>query len=80
VATADPFPLAEEVKTYEAHLPGWADREGQFVLIKGDKVIDFFLRDEEAMAAGHERFGPGPFLVKQVLQYEPIYHMGNIDL
>jgi hypothetical protein len=37
-AVAEPFPLAEELKTYEAHLPAWADREGQFVLSDGIKL------------------------------------------
>jgi hypothetical protein len=40
-ATTGPFPLAEKVRTYEAQLPGWADREGQFVLIKGRDVLGF---------------------------------------
>ena len=31
-ASTSPFPLTQELKTYEAHLPGWADRQGQFVL------------------------------------------------
>jgi len=79
-AAEDPFPLAEEVKTYEAHLPGWADREGQFVLIKGGDVLGFFSRREEALKAGYERIGAGPFLAKQVLRYEPIYRVSNIDL
>jgi hypothetical protein len=79
-ASVYPFPLAEEVKTYDAHLPGWVDREGQFVLIKGHEIIGFYSRDEEAMEAGYEKVGDGPFLVKQILQHEPIYHVGNIDL
>ena len=78
--TAEPFPLAEEVETFEAHLQEWLDREGQWVLIKGSQVIGFYQRDEDALKAGYERFGPGPFLVKQILRYEPIYQVGNIDL
>ena len=37
-------PLVNEVTTYETHVPGWADREGQFVLIKGREVLGFFPR------------------------------------
>ena len=72
-ASAGHFPLAEEVKTYEAHLPAWADREGQFVLIKGRDVLGFFPRHEEALEVGYERTGAGPFLVKQILAHEPVY-------
>jgi hypothetical protein len=79
--TMDPtFPLAEEVRTYETHLPGWADREGQFVLIKGHDILGFYPRDEEALVAGYKQLGAGPFLVKQILRHEPIYQVGNIEL
>ena len=51
------FPLAEEVRTYESHLPGWLDREGQFVLIKGRDVLGFFPSFEEALEAGYQQLG-----------------------
>ena len=76
---AGSFPLAKEVRTYEAHLAGWADREGQFVLIKGDDILGFFPGHEVALEAGFERLGDGPFLVKQVLIHEPIYQLGRIE-
>jgi hypothetical protein len=79
-ATVDPFPLTEEVRTYEAHLPGWDDRDGQWVLIKGRDVLGVYPRYEPALEAGYKRFGAGPFLVKQILRREPIYHVGNIEL
>ena len=66
-ATTRNPPLAQEVRTYETHLPGWADREGQFVLIKGRGVLGFYPRHENALDAGYDRLGGGPFLVKQVL-------------
>jgi hypothetical protein len=77
---SDPFPLAEEVKTYEGHLNGWADREGQFVLIRHSSVLGFYSRYEEALMAGYEQVGDEPFLVKQILRHEPTYHVGHIDL
>jgi hypothetical protein len=73
------FPLADEVRTFDAHLPKWADREGEFVLIKGRDIIGFFPRYEMALALGHEKFGAGPFLVKQILRFEPIYQVGHIE-
>jgi hypothetical protein len=72
--------LAEEVKTYDSQLPGWADREGQFVLIKGQDVLGFYPRDEDALEAGYSRLGSGPFLVKQILLFEPIYQLGRVEL
>jgi hypothetical protein len=79
-ATTGPFPLAEEVKTYEAHLAGWADREGQFVLIKGSDILGYYPCREEALEAAYDQLGGGPFLVKQILLHEPIYQLGHIEL
>jgi hypothetical protein len=76
----DTFPLAEEVRTYEAHVPEWLDREGQWVLIKGRDVLGFYLRYEAALEAGYQRFGAGPFLVQQILRSEPIYGVPNVSL
>jgi hypothetical protein len=78
--TTAPFPLAEEVRTYEAHLAGWSDREGQFVLIKGRDILGFHARLEGALEAAYAQLGDQPFLVKQVLLHEPIYQLGQIEL
>ena len=74
------FPLAKEVEAYEAHLPGWTDREGQFVLIKGRKVLGFYAGYEEALHAGYVQVGSPPFLVKQICQDEPIYTLGGVKI
>jgi hypothetical protein len=74
------FPLVDEVNTFEAHLPLWADREVQFVLIKGRDVLGFYPRHDDAVEAGYDRVGCGPFLVKQILVNEPIYQLGQIEL
>lgn len=79
-AAVAPFPLAEEVRTYDALLADLADREGQFVLIKGREVLGFYQRHEEALEDAYERLGGGPFLVKQILLHEPIYQLGQIEL
>jgi hypothetical protein len=78
-ATAADFPLAEEVRAFDAHLPGWADREGQFVLIKGSDILGFHPRYDEALAAGYDRIGEGPFLVKLALLHEPVYQLGRVE-
>ena len=79
-ASTSPFPLTQELKTYEAHLPGWADRQGQFVLIRGRDVLGFYPCHDDALEAGYDQLGSGPFLVKQILAYEPIYQLGQIEL
>jgi hypothetical protein len=79
-ATAGPLRLAGEVSTYEAHLPAWVDREGRFVLIKGQDVLGVYPRYEEAPEAGYDQLGSGPFLVKQILVHEPIYQLGHVRL
>ena len=79
-ATSGSFPLTVEVGPYEANLPGWSDREGQFVLIKLRDVLGFYSRYEEALQAGYEQLGNEAFLVKQILRYEPTYQVGHIEL
>ncbi len=74
------FPLAVEVNTFESHLPGWLDREGQFVLITGRDVVGFYERRDEALEAGYDRFGAGPFLVKEIRAHEPMYHLPHVEL
>jgi hypothetical protein len=77
-ATSD-FPLTQEVRAFDAHLAGWADREGQFVLIKGNDILGFYPRYDEALAAGYDQIGDGPFLVKQILLHEPVYQLGRVE-
>jgi hypothetical protein len=72
--------LATELEVYESHLPGWLDREGEYVLIKGREVIGFFPTRDDALMTGYTRFGFVPFFVKQILEVEPIYNVGHIEL
>jgi hypothetical protein len=74
------FTSVDDVSTYEVYLLGWADREGQFVLIKGRDVLGFCPRHEDALEAGYDRLGGGPFLVKQILVHEPVYQHGRVEL
>jgi len=60
-AEASPLPLAEEVRSFETHLPGWGDREGQFVVIRGRDVLGFYSCHEQALEAGYDEYGSGPF-------------------
>jgi len=47
-ASASPFPLTQEVKTYEAHLAAWTDRQGQFVVIRGREILGFYSCHDDA--------------------------------
>ena len=61
-------PLAEESSTYEANVERWAaEHPGEFVLIRGTKVVGFFATNEKALTEGYKRFGIAPFFVKQVI-------------
>jgi hypothetical protein len=48
------------------------DHKGQFVLVKGAKLIDAFPDAESAYMKGLEIFGIQPFLVKKVEEREPV--------
>ncbi len=50
--------------------------EGQWVLIKGDQILEFFDTYEAARAAGSRRFLLQPHMIHQVLAEEPLhYHL-----
>src|SRR5208337_1717345 len=68
--------LESEQAVYEANLSKWlSDHEGEYVLIKGDKVDGFYESRDEALTAGYSRFGIGPLFVKQVSPSEPVQHI-----
>ena len=46
------------------------DHEGEFVLIKGDRVEGFWKTKEEAYRAAHEHFPLQPFFVKLIQRVE----------
>lgn len=62
--------LDTEMETYRQKLPDWTEHEGKFVLIKGDRVIDFFGTYEDAIKAGYDQFKLEPFLVKKIQAIE----------
>jgi len=63
--------LEQEIATFEALLPAvLATRRGQFVLIKGTRVIDYFVSEDAALSAGYEKFGDEPFLAMEVADHE----------
>jgi len=62
--------LEPEIKTYKEKLPELQASEGKFVLISGETVSGVFDSYQDALAAGYERFGMNPFLVKQISTVE----------
>ena len=61
--------LQTELQFYEKNKQEYLKLyKGQFVLIKGEKLVGAFTTDAEAYKAGLEQFGNKPFLIKQVLE------------
>jgi len=69
--------LEKELATYTEKLPSMANNEGKFVLIHGDKIVDFFVTYDDAIKAGYQTFGTNPFLVKRIQTTEPILFMSR---
>lgn len=66
--------LETELATYQSSLPLLKDREGKWVLIQGERVIDTYSSYDDALKAGYKEFGLKPFLVKQILAIEPVFY------
>jgi len=59
--------LHKEIETYNKFLPKLLDKNsGEYVLIKGDKLIGIFADMGDALDRGYEKFGKLPFLVRKI--------------
>ena len=58
--------LDVELAFYQRNLREWEDREGEYVLIKGEEMCGFFSSYDDALKIGYEKFDLEPFLVKQI--------------
>jgi hypothetical protein len=68
--------LDEELDSYKRELPNMlAAHSGEYALIHGQHVLGFWPTRVEAYAAGVERVGLGPFLVKKVEAVEPVFDL-----
>jgi hypothetical protein len=57
-----------ELLAYEAALPRVLQQhEGEYVVIKGEKLMQFFQRYDEALEWAYATFGLDAFFVKKVL-------------
>jgi hypothetical protein len=72
--------LAREFATYRDRLDDLLEHKGQFVVIKGDRVLGFYRDQKKGLAAALEAFGAVPVLVKRVVETEPIRRPGNVIL
>jgi hypothetical protein len=72
--------LETEMATYERLKPELLtdpDKVGKFVLIKGEELLGLFPTRSEALTRGYERSLYEPFMVKQLLEVEPIYFLSR---
>jgi hypothetical protein len=67
-------PLAVEWETYRRQVGRLIEEghEGKWVLIKGEEIVGLFDTQEQALAAGSERFLLQPKLIHRVLTREPV--------
>ena len=73
-------PLAIELVTYRDRLDELLRHEGQYVVIKGTVVAGFFRDRRSAVAAAIAAYGPGPVLIKKIVEKEPVRRIGHAIL
>lgn len=63
----------KELSVYEHHRQAWLaeDREGQFVVIKGDEILGFYDDLEDAYSAGAKKFVEA-FLVREIKRSDDV--------
>jgi len=81
----DKLALEEEYRFFLSKKCGWMYRyEGKHLLIKGQKLIDYFVTFKDAYKAGVQRFGLEPFLIKKLVRFEtesiPALELGLISV
>jgi hypothetical protein len=69
--------LETEMAVYRSNLMELLINEGSYVVIKGEEILPPVGTYEEALSAGYSKFGPGPFLVKQISRVEPILYFSR---
>ena len=69
-----PVQLKKEYRTYLKHHDKFIPKHlNDFVLIKGDHVVDFYKSYEKALESGLDQFGNVPFFIKVVKEEEEIH-------
>jgi hypothetical protein len=72
--------LATELVTYWDRLDELLTHKGQYVLIKGPVVAGFFRDRKSAVAAAIAAYGPGPVLIKKIVERESVRRIGHAIL
>jgi hypothetical protein len=67
--------LTAELAYYAQHKYKWLKlQSGKYVVLKGDAVLGFYPNFELAYRAGATEYGINTdFLVKQILEHDPVY-------
>jgi hypothetical protein len=75
MATNQQARLAAELEYYVQHKAEWlAHRTGLYVVIKDTGLLGFYPNFEAAYRAGAATYGlSADFLVKQILEHEPVF-------
>jgi hypothetical protein len=76
----DEAPLAAELTTYRDCLDELLRHKDQYVVIKGQEIAGFFRDRRSAVEAAIAAYGPGPFLIKKVVEREPVRRIGRASL
>ena len=66
--------LEQEMQTYERELPHLLPQEGKFALVHGSDVAGVYDTYDDALKAGYEKYGLGPFLVKRIQAVEQVQY------
>lgn len=65
-----------ESETYKKELPRLLREPGRFVLIRGAEVGGVYDTWRDAVQIGYEKYGVGPFFVKQIRLVESLEYLG----
>jgi hypothetical protein len=69
--------LVVELTAYRDNLDTLLKDRGKYVVIKGSEIIGVYRARQSAMKAAF-RFAPGPVLVKEIVEQEPVREIGHV--
>ena len=69
--------LVDELTPYRDNLETLLRDRGKYVVIKGHEIIGVYRTQSSAMKVAF-RFAPGPVLVKQIVEEEPVREIGHV--
>lgn len=69
--------LKRELDTFNKLLPSLADKEGKFALVFSEELLGTYDSYADALAAGYEKAGLKPFLVKRISATESVSYFSR---